>query len=56
VANRGEPIKPQIIDQIFEPHFSTKEGKIKTTETMEALEQKLSGNSFFAATEGSSST
>jgi signal transduction histidine kinase len=28
VANRGEPIKPQIINQIFEPHFSTIEGNI----------------------------
>ena len=27
VANRGEPIKPEVIDQIFEPHFSTKEGR-----------------------------
>jgi len=27
VADRGEPIKPEIIEHIFEPHFSTKEGR-----------------------------
>jgi len=52
VANRSEPIKPQIINQVFEPHFSAKEGKIKTMETMEALEQKLAGSSFFRCHRG----
>jgi two-component system LytT family response regulator len=33
----------------------TIEGKVKTTETMEALEQKLAGNSFFRCHRGSSS-
>lgn len=27
IANRGESIKPEIMDQIFQPNFSTKEGR-----------------------------